>query len=181
MRWGWGQNFGGLAPCRAPTFFTLGTKIMAKKQKSDSATGQVSMFAAAQKGEILPPEHCDVPPEAMPFWRSIIECRAKESWFGHDLEIAADLAKDQLLSRETRKFLDEHGHTNEKGKTRPESRTLAATARRISLYTRLLAINSRAVVGKSVEMQRRRSAEREAEKKMDGIGAHDGLIPTRSH
>lgn len=51
-----------------------------RKQRIDSAAAAVAVMQGAVKGELLPPEHAELNEAAMPFWRSIIQGRARDEW-----------------------------------------------------------------------------------------------------
>lgn len=53
---------------------------MKRKQRIDSTTAAVAVMLDATKGELLPPAHCPLADDALPFWRAIIRGRAREEW-----------------------------------------------------------------------------------------------------
>lgn len=52
---------------------------MARKQRIDSSTAAVRVMASALT-ELTPPTHCPLPESAMPFWKAIVQGRAREEW-----------------------------------------------------------------------------------------------------
>lgn len=52
---------------------------MSRRQRIDSATAAVKVMAGAV-GELLPPEHNPLHADAMPYWRAIVQGRARAEW-----------------------------------------------------------------------------------------------------
>lgn len=150
-----------------------------KKHPSSTAKGAAAMFDTVQQPPIMPPAHCNVPDEALPFWRSIIDCRPRETWHDHDLEIASELAKDQLMAQQLRREVEANGTTS-KGKPIAEFKVLNTTISRIALLTRLLQLNTSATnSGQPEDRARRNAAEKEATKQVKTMEKYDGLIALR--
>lgn len=70
---------------------------MTRKQRIDSATAAVKVMQGAVSGELMPPVHANLNDAALPFWRSIMQGRAREEWEGTPalMATAASLAWTQ--------------------------------------------------------------------------------------
>lgn len=153
---------------------------MAKRLGSNTAHSQARLFELAQAAPIAPPERCNVPAAAMPFWKSIIDCRPMDTWNDHDLEIAADLAKDKLLAKELRDELDaNNSYIDSKGKASAKAKLLDVTLRRINQTSRILLVNTAAVSGGSQENRKRKEAEAKAKQSASKLELYGGLIASR--
>lgn len=82
---------------------------MPRKQRIDSTAGTLEVVHKAATVNLNPPEHVPLPVEAMPFWRAIIDARAKSEWTGHDLEYAAFLARDMAMLESEQRLLADEG------------------------------------------------------------------------
>jgi hypothetical protein len=95
-----------------------------------------------------PLEHCQVRPEAMPFWEAIIVARARDEWTDVDLVVASQLSECQYQIEEQKKQLEDESDvlTNAKG-TRvcnPRLTIIERLVARQIMLMRTLTINARA-------------------------------------
>lgn len=63
-----------------------------RRHRVDTAAGAVAVMKAAAR-QIEPPEGCELRDQDLPFWRAVIDARAKEEWTDADLYSAASLAR----------------------------------------------------------------------------------------
>lgn len=149
-----------------------------RKHRTDTAKSAADMFDVAQQPPLMPPAHCNVPDEVLPFWHTIISRRPRETWNDYDQEIASELAKDQFMAQRLRREVEENGATSN-GKPTAEAKVLDTTVKRIALLTRLLLLNTTAQEGKQEDMQKRHAAEKAAAKQVEEVKKYNGLIATR--
>lgn len=103
-----------------------------------------------------------------------------DTWNDHDLEIAADLAKDKLLAKELRDELDaNNSYIDAKGKASAKAKLLDVTLRRINQTSRILLVNTAAVSGGSQENRKRKEAEAKAKQSASKLELYGGLIASR--
>ena len=81
---------------------------MPRKQRIDSATAAVKVMQSAVSDELLPPDHPNLHPGALPFWRAIIRGRAREEWEGTPalMATAASLAWTQWQVSQLRAVIE---------------------------------------------------------------------------
>ena len=105
---------------------------------------------AATQNPIEPPDFCNVPKEARPFWDSIIKTKHPDLWSPSDLLVAANLSR---LSLELEELSKQHPKRIEGGKVSPVHKVLSdLTAQQASLC-RALQIHSRAIHGEANKQQ----------------------------
>ena len=119
------------------------------------------------------PEHVSVPQEAMPFWNSLVQTRAKERWTLPDLEIAAHLAKSKADLERIHKEVAEEGDLviNARGTQipNPKHTILETISRRIVQLSRLLQVHAEATQGKSRDQVKANKAQAKAKDSLDSL------------
>ena len=83
---------------------------MARRQRSDSIAAQVAVAGAAGK-PIVPPAHVPLAAEDMVFFASVIDEFPRSEWTGHQLELAALLARDMADAARIQVKRREEGET----------------------------------------------------------------------
>ena len=128
---------------------------MSRKQRIDSATAAVAVMVDATKGELLPPDHCPLPEEAMPFWRSIVRGRARDEWEGTPslLVTASSLAWTQWQIVKLRASIENDLLPDAKVVQR-----MSDMQRLEMAYLRTLQQHGRGAQGEARDVQRRREA-----------------------
>ncbi len=79
-----------------------------KRQRIDSVTAAVGVMMASQR-EIVPPSNVPLDDCDLPFFASVIDEFARSEWTGHQLELAAMLAKKMRLLRDELTLLEAEG------------------------------------------------------------------------
>lgn len=133
-----------------------------KRHRTDSHTTQGEMMRS-QPPE--PPEHIEIPEDAMPHWWSIVRAREYNSWTGPDLEHAANLACCMADLERLRKELRVEGDVieNKKGTqiVNPKHNLLETLSRRSVALSKLIHIHAEATSGKSRDEVKRNKTQRE--------------------
>lgn len=118
-----------------------------------------------------PPAHVTVPADAMPFWYDIVRGRARDKWDGHDLSMAAQLARTMADIEKLTKEIATEGHTviNFRGTpmANPKHNVLETLVRREQSLSRILHVHAQAKQGPSGDQAKGLKKQREA-------GAHIG-------
>lgn len=91
--------------------------MVKKARKADTAAGAVQAMLNAAAPALMPPDHCRMRDEDMPFWRAIVDARARDEWTPANLVIAAQLARCQFDIEDQQVLLYQEGHViaNERG------------------------------------------------------------------
>ncbi len=124
-----------------------------RKQRIDSATAAVQVMASALT-ELSPPEHCPLPAEALPFWKSITRGRAREEWEATPalLVTASNLAWSQWQIVQLRQQVE----TDDVPDAKVVSR-MADLQRLEMAYLRTLQQHGRGAEGEARDVSKRRS------------------------
>jgi len=125
-----------------------------RKQRIDSATAAVKVMQAAVADDLLPPEHADLNEAAMPFWRAIIQGRAREEWVGTPalLSTAASLAWTQWQVAKIRTTIEDAALPDAKAVQR------VSDLQRLEMgYLRVLQQHGRAAQGEARDVKNRRA------------------------
>lgn len=147
---------------------------MSRKQRIDSATAAVGAMQGAVKGELLPPEHSNLNPAAMPFWWAIVRGRAREEWEGTPalMATAASLAWTQWQVAQLRAAIENDPVPDAKAVQR------VSDLQRLEMgYLRVLQQHGRAAQGEARDVVKRReiasgiTADNPLEDDMLGIGS----------
>jgi hypothetical protein len=148
-----------------------------KRTRSDSYATEAAMASAKPP---TPPDHIEMPQEAMAHWWPIVRARAYKDWTGPDLEHAANLAICLYDLECERKQLRTEGYviTNEKGTPiqNPRNQVIEVLSRRSVALSKLVHVHAEATSGKSRDEQKRSQKQREMTAMVESIEAHDGLI-----
>lgn len=137
-----------------------------KRQRVDTAQGAVNAMESAAT-EILPPDHCNLRPGDMPFWRSIVKARDAKLWTDADLENAANLARAKADIERIQKELDKEGDViiNARGTpvVNPRHQVLETLSRKCMAISRMLHIHAEATSGKARDEKPRNKAAKDAQ------------------
>jgi hypothetical protein len=147
---------------------------MTKRQRIDSATAAVKVMAGAL-GELLPPEHSKLRDEALPYWRAIVQGRARAEWVETPalMMTAANLAWVQWQITAWRGDIE--------NLALPEGLNLAQAMQRLSdlqrlemAYLRTLQQHARGAQGEARDATKRRDMAKAIE--ADNAFEHDDLL-----
>lgn len=151
---------------------------MPKRQRSDTASGQVKAMKGAMT-RMKPPSWVDVPEAALPFWYSITGTRAPEKWTEPDLENAAELARTKWQVEVLTKELALEGPVikNDRGTpiANPKIRIKQDMVRLIMSMSRMLHVHAEVTAGESTVERKSNKAHRDAKGKAAAV-ADDDLI-----
>ena len=151
---------------------------MTRKQRTDTVKGAVIAMAGAVS-QIEVPDHVNVPPDAMPFWRSIMKARSADRWNDTDMEVAAELARTKASIERLNLEIAEEGDIvkNDRGTpiVNPKHNLLETCTRRVVALSRMLQVHAEATQGKSRDQVKGNRAQAEAAKAADSVD--DSLIP----
>lgn len=154
-----------------------------KRQRTDSVAGAVSSMAGAMQ-VIDVPDWVALPPDALPFWRSITSARAADRWNNSDLETAAELARTKAKIERLNVDLEMEGDiiTNERGTpiVNPKNALLETLTRRLVALSRMLQVHAEATQGKSRDQVPANKAQSGARKIAKGLEGDD-LIARPHH
>ncbi len=146
---------------------------MSKKIRSDSYNTEGEMVRSEPPS---PPDHVELPDEAMPHWWSIVRAREYNAWTGPDLEHAANLACCLADCERLRRELRVEGDVieNKKGTqtVNPKHTLLEQLSRRSVALSRLIHVHAEATSGKARDEQARNEKQRE----LSGNSSGDDLI-----
>lgn len=126
-----------------------------RKQRIDSSAAAVAAMQDAAKGELLPPEHAELNEAAMPFWRSIIQGRARDEWESTPalMVTAASLAWTQWQVSKLRSAIECDPVPDAKAVQR------VSDLQRLEMgYLRVLQQHGRAAQGEARDVKARREA-----------------------
>ena len=147
---------------------------MTRKQRVDSNTAAVAIMQASAR-ELFPPDHVPLGERDLPFWLNILSEKAKADWTGHDLEIAALLARAMCRLEREETALDSEDTVmhNASGTPmqNPRIRVIADLHARAIKYRQTLGIHNR---GKNGE--KRDTDKRTAQAKAVEVDLGDDLI-----
>lgn len=147
-----------------------------KGTRSDSVNSQVAGFTA---GDIQPPDHVNIPPEAMPFWTSLVHARAEEHWTRADLENAANLARTKAKIEKLNAEVEVEGDViaNKRGTPipNPKHAIIETLTRRVIALSRIIHVHAAATSGDSRDEKKTSTAQRRTRKTREET---DDLIPT---
>ena len=145
-----------------------------KRIRSDSYNTEIEMATAQPPS---PPEHIQVPDDAMPHWWAIVRAREYRAWTDTDLEHAANLACCLYDCERLRREIRVEGDVivNAKGTQimNPKHALLEQLTRRSVALSRLVHVHAEATSGKSRDDSKRSQKQRDIEEKVSG---HDDLI-----
>jgi len=154
---------------------------MPKRQRSDSAAGQVNAMRSAMT-KMKPPSWVDVPKDALPFWYSITGTRPHDKWTEPDLENAAELARTKWQIEVLTKELAQEGPVirNDRGTpiANPKIRIKQDMVRLVismsRMLHRMLHVHAEATGGESTVERKANKAHAKA--KQQASSADDDLI-----
>ena len=136
---------------------------MAKRQRIDSISAEVEVMKKSAL-ELCPPDHVPLTEADYPFWRSILAEKAKSEWTGHDLEIAALLARAMRKLEKEEASLDSEDAvvTTVAGNlaANPRIRIILDLHARVIKYRQTLGIHSRGKDGEARDVAKRRDMAR---------------------
>lgn len=145
---------------------------MAKRQRIDTVKGAVSSMAGAASS-IEPPEHIKLREQDYPFWKSIVDARAKERWNDADLEIAANLTRCKSDIERLQTEIDLEGDivVNDRGTqiVNPKHTLLETLSRRAVSLSRMLQVHAEATQGKSRDQVNVNKAQAKNRKTMESL------------
>ncbi|MBA4308492.1 MAG: terminase small subunit [Sphingopyxis sp.] len=143
---------------------------MPRNTRTTSVAESVRIAQAASK-PLDPPANVPLTTADESFWNSIIAEKARSEWTGHDLEIAALLARSmRCMVVEESKMEDEGAVLTTVGGNRcqnPRARIIADLNARIMKYRQSLGIHSRGKQGEPRDVKRRRDHAKSLEADLD--------------
>ena len=143
---------------------------MARKQRVDSISAHVDIMRKAAD-LLMPPEHVPLGERDLPFWMTIVAEKAKSEWSGHDLEIAALLARGMSrLEREEAVLDGEDTVMHNAGGTpmqNPRIRVIADLHARVIKYRQTLGIHNRGKNGEKRDTDKRSAMAKAVETDLD--------------
>lgn len=152
-----------------------------KRQRSDSAAGQQSIASDAFKGPLEPPACVQISPEERPFWDIIVKGKARRSWTGQDLVMAADLARVNFqiekYSAELREEPPVVAGAMGGMVVNPKQKVVDTLVKRARLISAYLQIHPEATQGKARDQRDQNETHQNAQDYAEGKGGDDGLIP----
>lgn len=132
-----------------------------------------------------PPEHIEIPDQAMPHWWSIVRARDYSAWTGPDLEHAANLACCLADCERLRREVRAEGDTiaNAKGTmvVNPKHSLLEQLSRRSVALSRLVHVHAEATAGKSRDDSKRSQKQREMSEASGQSDDDESLIAKPMH
>jgi len=150
-----------------------------KRTRCDSAKGAGEIMTDAIDGPHEPPEHVSLAGEAMPFWYSLMEARAKHKWNNADLETAANLArcKYDIERMQAQIYAEGDVIENQRGTpiVNPKHQLLETLSRRSVALSRMLHVHAEATLGKAKDQVKGNKAASRAAQVVEETD--DGLIP----
>ena len=147
-------------------------KMTSKRKRADSTAAAVAAAQAAALGPLAPPAHVTLRAHDLPFWVGIVQARPRDTWTDTDLVMAASLARTQADIQTLQAVVDAEGMILD-GKPNPACELLEKATRRAMALGRSIAVNTMATVGRSADIAKSATLEREAQQSAD-----DDLIPT---
>lgn len=143
-----------------------------RKRRSDSNAAAIAAAKAAALGPLEPPAHVTLRPCDWPFWKAIMQARARDSWNDVDLANAAIMARGQADVQRLQAEIDVEGDVID-GKANPKHKLLETIARRVVALARVLHVHAEATQGRARDAGNALELERQARAEQ-----HDDLIPT---
>lgn len=132
---------------------------MAGRKRSDSLHVKTEIFSTE---DIMPPDHCRLSPADMPYWKAIVQARAKDSWTTVDLQHAANLARCQADIERVQQELYEEGDVLENARgtqiLNPKHQLLETLTRRSVTLSKLVQVHAVATVGDADKQRGKNSA-----------------------
>ena len=147
-------------------------KIVAKRNRSDSASAAIRAIQSVALGPIDPPKHVALRPGDRPFWDAIVTSRARDTWTAVDLCTAANMARTQADIERLQSDLDEQGYVTSDGKINPLAVLVETLSKRVVSLARALHVHAMATVGRSADGIKALANERTAAQ-----DEYDDLIP----
>ena len=149
---------------------------MARKQRTDTAAGDISAFAGALSA-IKPPKPLD--DNEMVYWMAITRARARDDWTAIDLLHAWNLSKMMWQIELSHAEIAEQGMTVENARGTPVdnpafSRLEKLTRLSVSLSAKLH-VHAEATVGKSEDSAKRATKQRQAEQTLENVSEQKTL------
>ena len=149
---------------------------MARKQRTDTAAGDISAFAGALSA-ITPPKPLD--DNEMVYWTAITRARARDDWTAIDLLLAWNLSKMMWQIQLSHAEIAEQGMTVENARGTPVdnpafSRLEKLTRLSVSLSAKLH-VHAEATVGKSEDSAKRATKQRQAEQTLENVSEEKTL------
>jgi hypothetical protein len=149
---------------------------MARKQRIDSVTAQVSVMAQATV-EIVPPSNVPLDARDLPFFASVIAEFARSEWTAHQLELAAMLSRTMADLEQEQRSLRLEGSVlaTDRGTpvVNPRKAVIQMHASTILSYRRSLSLHARAQGGEARDVSKRRDMAKAVEADNP---LHDSLI-----
>lgn len=153
---------------------------MARRARSDTLAGARRAMAGAAAPTLEPPAHVLLREKDRPFWKTIVEARARERWDELDLTLAANLARLLADLEDYQRQLDNLGAgrfvengTSGSIKAHPLFDLIDAGSRRAVAMARALHVHAEAKQGKAKLQGKAVEKQREARQI---IGGADDLI-----
>ncbi len=153
-----------------------------RRARTDSVDMQVRAMQAADE-KIDPPEHLELPEEAVPFWHDIVATRAIDSWTPNDLINAATLARVYMDIQRYSRLVDKSSRMtkNEAGAIRVNAahRVLVDLVAQAQSLSRSIQVHARATQGESRDQVKRNKLYQDARRTAGG--SMDDLIKRPVH
>ena len=141
-----------------------------RKNRIDSVTAEVAMIQAKPP---KPPDYIKLKAKELPFWNSIINAKAFDSWTEPDLEIAANLARCKAdierLQNEIRIESDIMMNAAGSPIINPKHKLIQDLIRQSIALSRLIQIHAAATIGQPRHQARRNQKQRELQDTLKGL------------
>ena len=152
---------------------------MARKQRSDSAKAAIDAALAVTLPELRPPGDVRLRAGDEPFWRTIIQSRARAEWVSEaDLIVAAQLARCMADIESEQVVIETEGSVIENGRgtkvMNPRHAILEQLARRQMAFMKCLAMTGVIRLGDKRGLAGARAAEAGARDAREAVTTEDG-------
>ena len=146
-------------------------KSTARRLRSDSIHAAAEAYQNAAQAPIEPPLCVTLREQDQPFWRRIVESKARSTWTPADLVSAAHLARALADIEALQAQLDVEGYVTG-DKINPTAKVVEMLVKRAGNIARAIQVHALATVGEARDAGKSATAEREAREQED-----DPLFP----
>jgi hypothetical protein len=158
--------------------------------RAGTVAAQVAAFQAACGGDVQPPKECKLTDDHLPIWRALVRARARDEWSEPDKFHCANLTRClfdiERISAEL--VIEGDTLTNERGTrvVNPKHALLESLSRRAILLTKMMHLNTGAIVENVADLSHKRTQEKTARENaettfMHAAGDDDFLARPPSH
>ena len=152
-------------------------KSKPRRKRIDTVAGNVEVMVKSAAANLSPPDSVPLEPRDLPFFANIIGEFARSEWTGHQLELAAMLARTMSDLEEDQREMRKEGCVaySEKGTpvVNPRKTVIQMHVATIMSTRRSLSLHARAQGGEARDVGKRRDVARTVE---DGNPLDDDLL-----